>query len=111
MPVDGRVLVVTNDFPPHRGGIESFMLALCQRMPRDEVVVYTASMSGDAELDMGLPFPVHRDPSPRLLPTPALVRRVRQVLRAEGCDRVLFGSSVPLGLLAPVLRRAGATSL
>ena len=26
----------------------------------------------------------------------------------HGCDRVLFGSSVPLGLLAPALRRAGA---
>jgi phosphatidyl-myo-inositol dimannoside synthase len=110
MPVDGRVLVLTNDFPPHRGGIESFMLALCERMPPDEVVIYTASMPGDAELDARLPFPVHRDPSRRLLPTSAVSRRVRRVLHQEGCDRVLFGSSVPLGLLAPALRRAGATS-
>ena len=26
-----RVLVVTNDFPTRRGGIESFVLALCER--------------------------------------------------------------------------------
>ena len=39
-----RVLFVTNDFPTRRGGIESFVLALCERLPADEVVVYTASM-------------------------------------------------------------------
>ena len=29
-------------------------------------------------------------------------------MRRHGCDRVLFGASAPLGLLAPALRRAGA---
>ena len=43
-----------------------------------------------------------------LLPTTAVARRVGQVLRAHGCDRVVFGASAPLGLLAPALRRAGA---
>ncbi|MEO5710289.1 MAG: glycosyltransferase family 4 protein [Nocardioidaceae bacterium] len=103
-----RVLVVTNDFPTRRGGIESFVLALCQGLPADGVVVYTASMPGDAEHDAGLPFPVYRDPSSRLLPTPAVARRVARVMRRHGCDQVLFGASAPLGLLAPALRRAGA---
>ncbi len=106
-----RVLVVTNDFPTRRGGIESFVLALCERMPPDEVVVYTASMPGDRAYDATLPFPVHRDPSRTLLPTPAVGRRVERVLRETGCDRVLFGASAPLGLLAPRLRRAGAKRL
>ena len=104
-----RVLVVTNDFPTRFGGIESFVLALCRQMPAEEVVVYTASMPGDAEFDAGLPFPVYRDPSRILLPTPAVARRVRAVMRRHGCDRVLYGASAPLGLLAPALRRAGAT--
>ena len=103
-----RVLVVTNDFPTRRGGIESFVLALCREMPADEVVVYTASMPGGADFDATLPFPVYRDPSRVLLPTPAVARRVRSVMRRHGCDRVLFGASAPLGLLAPSLRRAGA---
>ena len=103
-----RVLVVTNDFPTRRGGIESFVLALCERMPADDVVVYTASMPGDASYDALLPFPVYRDPSSTLLPTPAVTRRVLEVMRRHGCDRVLFGASAPLGLMAPVLRRAGA---
>jgi phosphatidylinositol alpha-1,6-mannosyltransferase len=104
----GRVLVVTNDFPPRRGGIESFVLALCERMSPDDVVVYTASMPGDRAYDARLPFPVHRDRQGTLLPTPALGRRVAEVLAQHGCDRVLFGAAAPLGLLAPVLRRAGA---
>jgi phosphatidylinositol alpha-1,6-mannosyltransferase len=106
-----RVLVVTNDFPTRRGGIESFVLALCQRMRAGEVVVYTASMAGDRRYDAGLPFPVHRDPATTLLPTPAVARRVVDVMREGGCDRVLFGASAPLGLLAPTLRREGAKRL
>ncbi len=104
-----RVLVVTNDFPTRRGGIESFVLALCDRMPADGVVVYTASMPGDRVHDARLPYPVYRDPSSTLLPTRAVARRVVEVLRRHDCDRVLFGSSVPLGLLAPTLRAAGAS--
>ncbi|NYH89742.1 glycosyltransferase [Actinopolymorpha rutila] len=103
-----RTLVVTNDFPTRQGGIEAFVLALCQRMPPAEVVVYTASMAGGREYDATLPFPVIRDRTSTLLPTPGLARRTTQVLRSEGCDRVLFGAAAPLGLLAPTLRRAGA---
>ncbi len=103
-----RVLVVTNDFPTRRGGIESFVLALCERMDPAEVVVYTASMPGDRDYDARLPFPVYRDPTSVLLPTPAVARRVVAVMRRHGCDRVVFGASAPLGLLAPRLRRAGA---
>lgn len=106
-----RVLVVTNDFPTRRGGIESFVLALCQGMAADEVVVYTASMPGDRAYDAGLAFPVYRDPSRILLPTPTVARRVVEVMQRHGCDRVLFGASAPLGLLAPALRRAGARRL
>jgi phosphatidylinositol alpha-1,6-mannosyltransferase len=103
-----RILVVTNDFPTRQGGIESFVLALCRHLPPDDVVVYTASMPGDREYDEALPFPVYRDPSRMLLPTPAVRRRVLSVMSAHGCDRVVFGASAPLGLLGPALRRAGA---
>ncbi len=109
--VVSRVLVVTNDFPTRRGGIESFVLSLCERLDPEEVVVYTASMPGDRDFDATLAFPVHRDPSGTLLPTRAVGRRVERVLRETGCDRVLFGASAPLGLLGPRLRRAGAVRL
>lgn len=103
-----RTLVVTNDFPTRRGGIESFVWSLCERLPADEVVVYTASMPGDRAFDAQLRYPVVRDHTSMLLPTPAVARRTQQVLRAEGCDSVLFGAAAPLGLLASGLREAGA---
>lgn len=101
------VFVVTNDFPTRRGGIETFVLSLCEGMA-DEVEVYTASMPGDGAFDQGLAFRVHRDPRSRLLPTPAVSGRVVAAFRASGADRVVFGASAPLGLLAPALRAAGA---
>ena len=103
-----RTLVVTNDFPTRRGGIETFVLSLCQQLPADEVVVYTAAMSGGTSYDAKLAFPVHRDPTSVLLPTPRVGARVERVLRETGCDRVLFGASAPLGLLAGRMRAAGA---
>ncbi len=65
-------------------------------------------MPGDLAYDRGLPFPVYRDRARTLLPTPSVARRVAEVMARHGCDRVVFGASVPLGLLAPRLRRAGA---
>ncbi|QWC85660.1 glycosyltransferase family 4 protein [Nocardioidaceae bacterium] len=107
----GRVLVVTNDFPTRRGGIETFVLNLCrglEALAPGSVVVHTASMDGDAAYDAQLPFPVVRDPTSMLVPSPAVRRRVVGTFEAYGCDRVLFGAAAPLGLLADALRTAGA---
>jgi phosphatidylinositol alpha-1,6-mannosyltransferase len=103
----GRVLVVTNDFPPRTGGIESMVLALTQRLPADQVVVHTARQHGDRQHDAGLAFEVVRDPSRLLVPTPQIARRSAQIARSRGCDRVWFGAAAPLALMTPTLRAAG----
>lgn len=102
------VLVVTNDFPPRRGGIESFVFSLCELLPAERVVVYTARMPGGRAFDAGLTYPVLRDPTPMLVPTPRVSRRVVSAFRDHDCDRVMFGAAAPLGLLAGSLRAAGA---
>ncbi|GAA4663191.1 glycosyltransferase family 4 protein [Kineococcus glutinatus] len=101
------VLVVTNDFPPRTGGIETFVLEMARRMPPGRIVVHTARQRGDRDVDARLPFPVVRDPSPLLVPTPAITRRVARTAAAHGCEAVWFGAAAPLGLMAPALRRAG----
>ncbi|QFG24960.1 glycosyltransferase family 4 protein [Actinomadura sp. WMMB 499] len=95
-----RRLIVTNDFPPRRGGIETFVFEVARRFPPDEVVVYTSAEPGGAEFDRGLPFPVVRDRARTLLPTPRVARTARRLIRAHGCDLVWFGAAAPLGLLA-----------
>lgn len=95
-----RTLVVTNDFPPRPGGIQSFVHSLAVRQPAGEVVVYASGWQGAATFDAGQPFPVVRHGSALLLPTPAATRAVREVARSHDCDRVWFGAAAPLGLMA-----------
>jgi phosphatidyl-myo-inositol dimannoside synthase len=103
-----KVLIVTNDYPPRSGGIQSFVHALAVRLPADGVVVYAPAWPGAAQFDASLPFPVIRHPGSLMLPVPAVRDRAIALLREHGCDTVLFGAAAPLGLLARSLRRAGA---
>ena len=103
----GRVLVVTNDFPPRPGGIQTFVHELVSRLDPESVVVYASSSKGATEFDAEQGFEVVRDRSSMLLPTPAVRRRAVDLLRTHQCDAVLFGAAAPLGLLAPALRTAG----
>ncbi len=106
-----KVLVVTNDFPPRAGGIQSFVHALAAGLPPGSVTVYAPAWPGAAEFDAAQPFPVERHPTSLMLPVPSVARRAARLLRRDGCDTVLFGAAAPLGLLAPSLRRAGARRL
>ncbi|MEV6969739.1 glycosyltransferase family 4 protein [Hamadaea sp. NPDC051192] len=99
-----RTLLVTNDFPPRPGGIQQFVHNLALRLPPDEVVVYASSWKGQAAFDAEQSFEVVRENTGMLLPTRAVARRAQELARANGCDRVLFGATAPLGLLSHGLR-------
>ncbi|GHC91846.1 glycosyl transferase family 1 [Nocardiopsis terrae] len=104
-----RTLIITNDFPPRAGGIESFVHELARRRPEGSVLVYCSSpddadRTADPHFDLRQPFPVVRDAARVLLPTPRVARRARAIAEMEGCDSVLYGAAAPLGLLAAGLR-------
>jgi phosphatidylinositol alpha-1,6-mannosyltransferase len=105
--MSGRTLVVTNDFPPRQGGIQTFVAALLERRPSDSLVVLASNHPGSAAHDAGLPYPVVRRPTGMLLPTPATARAAADLARRHACDTAFFGAAAPLGLLAPALRDAG----
>jgi phosphatidylinositol alpha-1,6-mannosyltransferase len=104
-----KVLIVTNDFPPRSGGIQSFVHALATRLPAGGVVVYAPGWPGAAEFDARQPFPVLRHRRSLMLPLPSTARQASAILAEHDCDTVVFGAAAPLGLLAPALRRAGAS--
>jgi phosphatidylinositol alpha-1,6-mannosyltransferase len=106
-----RVLLVTNDFPPRPGGIQSFLAGIVERLPADDVVVYTSRWRGWQEWDAAQPFTVVREKTSVLLPTPPVRRRAVALLAEHECDAVWFGATAPLGVLASALRRAGAKRL
>ncbi|ACZ85660.1 glycosyltransferase family 4 protein [Streptosporangium roseum] len=103
-----RALVVTNDFPPRAGGIQSFVHGLAAGRPPDSVVVYAPRWPGCEAFDARQPYPVVRHPTSLMLPTRAVARRAAELVAEFKCDTVVFGAAAPLGLLAPRMRAAGA---
>jgi phosphatidylinositol alpha-1,6-mannosyltransferase len=107
----GRLLVVTNDFPPRPGGIQSFVHGIVSRLPPEQVVVLTSRWRGWEEWDRTQPYEIVRADTSVLLPTMGARRQAVEVFRAHDCDDVWFGAAAPLGLLAGPLRRAGAARI
>jgi len=101
----GGTLLITNDFPPRPGGIQQFVHNLAVRRPAGSLVVYASTWTGAEKFDAEQPFPVIREATGMLLPTPAVARRAAELARAHDCDTVWFGAAAPLGLLAEGLRR------
>jgi len=98
-----RHLLVTNDFPPKTGGIQSYLWELWRRLPPDDVVVLTTPHPRAARFDAEQPFRVVRSHEPVLLPNPLLAHRVRSLAREVGAEAVVVDPALPLGLIAPGL--------
>ncbi len=106
-----KTLCITNDFGPRAGGIETFVVGLIQRMPKNSVIVYTASQAGSEAFDAmwlrDYGVEVIRDSSKVLLPSFRVGRNVRKLVRERNIKSAFFGAAAPLALLAPGLRTAG----
>ncbi|MFC2668286.1 MAG: glycosyltransferase family 4 protein [Corynebacterium matruchotii] len=105
-----RVLLVTNDFPPTIGGIQSYLRDFINTLPPQDVVVFASTQDAAAAVDWDgqAAYRVYRWPRRVMLPTPATARRMQQIIRAENIDVVWFGAAAPLALMARAARAAGA---
>jgi phosphatidylinositol alpha-1,6-mannosyltransferase len=99
-------LLVTNDFPPKIGGIQSYLHELWRRLPPAQTTVLTSPHSGAREWDRAQAFRIERVREPVLLPTPMLARRVDALAREVGADVVFVDPALPLGLLGPRITAA-----
>jgi phosphatidyl-myo-inositol dimannoside synthase len=102
-----RTLIVTNDFPPRQGGIQSFVHELALRLEPGQLTVYAPKWEGDAAFDAAQPFEVVRHPTSLMIGGPSVRRRAARLARSRQAEVVIFGASAPLGLITPVLRKAG----
>ncbi|WP_311353584.1 glycosyltransferase family 4 protein [Corynebacterium pyruviciproducens] len=107
------VLVVTNDFPPTIGGIQSYVRDFVSLLdPASTHVLCSTQDTAAAGLyDQGVDYVVHRLPQQVLLPTPSVARTMARIIKVYQIDVVWFGAAAPLGILAPVARRAGAKKI
>jgi phosphatidyl-myo-inositol dimannoside synthase len=108
-----RVLLVTNDFPPRRGGIQSYLVELVSRLAASgehSLTVYAPQWKDADVFDARTAgYHVVRHPGTLMLPVPAVETRMRRLIAEHDIDTVWFGAAAPLGLLARRARKAGAT--
>lgn len=97
-------LLVTNDFPPKIGGIQSLLWEWWRRLPPESFAVLTSPYAGTAEFDAAQPFHIERTREPVLLPHPWMVQRINSMAKDVGADLIVLDPAVPLGLVGPSLR-------
>ena len=96
-------LLVTNDFPPKIGGIQSLLWEWWRRLPPDSFAVLTSPHAGAREFDAQQAFRIERVREPVLLPHPLMVRRINAMAKDFGADLVVLDPALPLGLIGPNL--------
>jgi phosphatidylinositol alpha-1,6-mannosyltransferase len=99
-----RHLLVTNDFPPKHGGIQSYLWELWRRLPPDDTTVLTTSYAGAPEWDAAQRFRVERVKDKVLLPLPRVVGAVDALADEVGAAVVMLDPALPIGLIGPRLR-------
>jgi phosphatidyl-myo-inositol dimannoside synthase len=108
-----RVLLVTNDFPPRRGGIQSYLAEMVTRLAatgEHTMTVYAPQWKGADAFDAQTAgYQVVRHPGTLMLPVAGVDVWMRRLIAEHDIDTVWFGAAAPLGLLAQRARQAGAT--
>ena len=97
-------LLVTNDFPPKVGGIQSYLWELWRRVPPESFAVLTTPQRGAAAFDAEQAFRIERIRPPVLLPTPSTARAIDALADEIGAGIVVLDPALPLGLIGPRLR-------
>lgn len=96
-------LLVTNDFPPKIGGIQSLLWEWWRRLPPDRFAVLTSPYEGSGQFDSAQAYRIDRTREAVLLPHPWMVRRIDALALEVGADLVVLDPAVPLGLVGPSL--------
>ena len=104
-------LLISNDFPPKVGGIQSYLWELWRRLPSEDFSVYTTPFLDDVEFDMEQPFRIVRSTKKVLLPTPYINRKVQKFSKELGTELIVWDPAFPLGLSAPKSRASYAVVL
>ena len=104
-------LLVTNDFPPKIGGIQSYLWELWRRLDPERFEVLTTAHPDASEFDAAQPFPIHRLTDTQFLPTPRMRSVVAEHVARSNADLVVLDPAVPIGLVGPHLDRPYAVVL
>lgn len=103
-------LLVTNDFPPTVGGIQSYLRDFVSTVTPEKIIIFASTQdAAEAErFDADFPYQVIRWPRKVMLPTPATVREMQKIIREHSINTVWFGAAAPLAVMGAAARAAGA---
>jgi phosphatidyl-myo-inositol dimannoside synthase len=96
-------VLVTNDFPPKLGGIQSYLWELWRRLSPPPAAVFTTPHPRSPEFDRAQSLRIDRARPKFLLPTPLTRRSVLSLVRETNAEAVVLDPAVPLGLIGPTL--------
>lgn len=105
-----KTLLVTNDYPPTVGGIQSYLRDFVATLDPADTVVFASTQSSvaAAKYDAAAPERIIRWPRSVMLPTAGTAEAMAEIIEEFEIDTVWFGAAAPLGLLARRAREAGA---
>jgi phosphatidylinositol alpha-1,6-mannosyltransferase len=103
LAADVTHLLVTNDFPPKVGGIQSYLWELWRRLPAQSFAVLTIDQEGSAQFDRSVDCRIERLPQQMLLPGRSLSSAVSRLAAEIGAGLVVIDPAVPAGLVGPSL--------
>ena len=110
-----KILLVTNDFGPRTGGIETFVIGLLERITGHHVIVFTSSQGETSAYDQDwldkFGVQVLRDKSKILLPSWRVTQNVKKIVTESDIDVVIFGAAAPLAFMSKSLRKIGVKKI
>lgn len=110
-----KILLVTNDFGPRTGGIETFLIGLLKRITGHKVIVFTCNQGDTTSYDKNwlddFGVTVIRDRSKILLPSWRVTNAAKKIVSDQKIEVVIFGAAAPLGLMGAALRKSGVKKI
>lgn len=104
-------LLVTNDYPPKIGGIQTYLWELWRRLPQDSFEVFTSPHDNAAAFDVAQDHTIHRYDRFWLPPSQRVRKRVTAHADAIDASLVVIDPAFPLGSIGPQLDRPYAVVL
>lgn len=104
-------LLLTNDYPPKVGGIQTYLWELWRRLPQDSFEVFTSPHDDAARFDREQHHVVHRHDRFWLPPTRRVLRRTRAHAESIDASVVVIDPAFPLAAFGPELERPYAVVL
>lgn len=108
-----KILLATLEFPPHIGGIASYVHQFAAALDPQKVVVYASKQKNDTEFDKNQSYKIIRKKIlssrivwPRWFKT---CFQLRSIIKKEGIELVVVNHVLPLGYAAWIQKKMKAT--